>query len=87
MSFKQGAKKKNIDKILVNNSKRGGSELSKRIKYICCKCGGKNVDIMSVVERTINSDNKKIPTVDITYICTDCGNSESKNEFLYKTNE
>lgn len=72
---------------LKNNSKRGGSELSKRIKYICCKCGGKNVDIMSVVERTINSDNKKIPTVDITYICKDCGNSESKNEFLYKTNE
>ena len=34
-----------------------------------------------------NSDNKKIPTVDITYICTDCGDSESKNEFLYKTNE
>ena len=59
--------------------------MSKRIKYICCKCGSENVGIMSVIERTINSGNKKIPTVDITYICTDCGNLESKNEFLYKT--
>ena len=42
------------------------------------------MDIMSVIEKTINSDDRKIPTVDITYICTDCGNSESKNEFLYK---
>lgn len=61
--------------------------MSKGIKYICSKCKSENVEIMSVVERTINSDNKKIPTVDITYICTDCGNTESKNEFLYKTNE
>ena len=58
--------------------------MGKSIKYLCCKCGSENVDIMSVVERTIVTDDKKIPTVDINYICTDCGNTENKNEFLYK---
>lgn len=60
--------------------------MSKSIKYVCCKCKSENVDIMSIKERTIISDNKKIPTVDITYICTDCGNTENINEFLYKSN-
>lgn len=60
--------------------------MSKSIKNVCCKCKSENVDIMSVKERTIISDNKKIPTVDITYICTDCGNTENINEFLYKSN-
>ena len=60
--------------------------MSKSIKYVCCKCKSENVDIMSIKERTIISDNKKIPTVDIIYICTDCGNTENVNEFLYKSN-
>lgn len=58
--------------------------MRKNIKNVCCKCGSENVDIMSVVEKIIISDNKKIPTVDITYVCTDCGITENKNEYLYK---
>lgn len=58
--------------------------MTKDIKNICCRCKSENVDIMSVKERTIISDNKKISTVDITYVCTDCGNTEKINEFLYK---
>lgn len=58
--------------------------MTKGIKNICCRCKSENVDIMSVKERIIISDNRKIPTVDISYVCTDCCNTEKINEFLYK---
>lgn len=53
------------------------------IKNIC-KCGSENVEIMSVVETISECDGLKIPGVNITYICNDCGYSEKDHQHLYK---
>ena len=53
------------------------------IKHIC-ECGSENVEIMSVVESIDKCDGLKIPCVNITYICNDCGYSEKDHQYLYK---
>jgi len=55
------------------------------INHVCI-CGSESVDIMSVVEKTLEKDNKTIPIVEITYVCK-CGNSQSETHYLYKTNK
>lgn len=56
-----------------------------KIIHICEKCNSKNVDIVSVRETSCTVDDIFIPSVDISYVCTDCGNVYTINEFLYKT--
>lgn len=53
------------------------------IKHIC-GCGSENVEIMSVVETIDRRDGLKIPCVNITYICNDCGYSKKDHQHLYK---
>lgn len=54
-----------------------------KISHICEKCNSNNVDIFSVRETSHIIDDIFIPSVDISYVCTDCGNVYTTNEFLY----
>lgn len=59
----------------------------KIISHICEKCNSKNVDIISVRETYSVVDDISIPSVDINYVCTDCGSMYTTNEFLYKVKQ
>lgn len=54
------------------------------IKHIC-GCGSENIEIMSVVKTINELDVFKIPYVNITYICNDCGYSEKEHHYLYES--
>lgn len=47
------------------------------IKHIC-KCGSNNVSIMSIIKDDKNN------SVEIVYVCNNCGNAESEKHYLYK---
>lgn len=54
-----------------------------KIKHIC-KCGNKDIDIMSVCEITKVFKDKHIPMVEITCICSACGATKVEEAYLYK---
>lgn len=66
--------------ILINKNE---FEDKKPIKHVC-KCGSLNTDIVSVSETVTEHGGKKIPTVEINYICNDCGDGQVDSRYLYK---
>ena len=53
------------------------------IKHIC-DCGNDNVDIMSVVETVSEVNGCQISGVEITYVCSSCGNTDKDHRYLYQ---
>lgn len=49
-----------------------------------CDCGSFNTDIFSAKEKIVTIQEKKIPVVEINYICNDCGSMDTETPYLYK---
>jgi hypothetical protein len=45
------------------------------------------MDIMSVVQKHQENKGENINIVEITFICKQCGNTETRIEYLYNTNK
>ena len=49
-----------------------------------CECGNTNIDIFSAVEVVHHAQGMDIPSVEINYICPDCGSMMTESAYLYK---
>lgn len=52
-------------------------------KIKCCKCGSEDGDIFSCEKIYIETKEKEIDAVRITYICNSCGHMEDRTCYLY----
>lgn len=49
-----------------------------------CDCKSENISIFSAVKKQKKVNGTFVPTVEITYICNDCGEIDVDKSYLYK---